>query len=63
MEKISQKLIIDNGFRKVYQTVWKMENGREGNVITTGNSNEKNVIMVVPITRDGNILFLREFRF
>ncbi len=62
MKELEKKLIIDNGFRKIFQTFFEKD-GENGSVITMENSKNIDSICILPITKNKEVIYLSEYRF
>lgn len=62
MKKLDKKLIIDNWFRKVFQTFFEKD-WKAWNVISMERSLGKDALVILPITKNWEILYIREFKF
>lgn len=63
-EKISEKVLTENKYRKVFEMTYKLSSWKEKSFIITGHNNtETSATMIIPITKDWEILYLREFRY
>ena len=63
-QKISEKLIISNPYLKVSEKIFSDENGVMSSFLITGhNKSETNATMVLPLTSNNTIVYLREYRY
>lgn len=65
MKKLSQKEVFNNGWWSVLQTNWKDTKWNIGNVVTMKKAkwDSGNSVFVLPITKTGKIIYIREFRY
>ncbi len=65
MKKLSQKEVFNNGWWSVLQTNWKDTKWNIGNVVTMKKAkwDSGNSAFVLPITKTGKIIYIREFRY
>lgn len=62
MKELKKKLIIDNWFRKIFQTFFEKD-GENGSVITMENSKNIDSACILPLTKNKEIIYLNEYRF
>lgn len=62
MKELEKKLIIDNWFRKIFQTFFEKD-GEKGSVITMENSKSIDSICILPLTKNKEVIYLREYKF
>ena len=64
MKKISEEIVIDNGWRKVYRTYYRDTHGKIIDMLTYGNSQgDGNGAMIIALTKEKKIILLKEFRY
>lgn len=63
MKKISETLIIDNGYRKVYDHHYLTKKGREYSVLVYGNTHCPDASIILGRTTEGKFLMIREYRY
>ena len=62
MKQLDKKLIIDNWFWKVFQTFFET-NGKKWNVLTMEKSKNTEAVFILPLTKNNEIIYLKEFKF
>lgn len=64
MKKISEEIVVDNGWRKVYRSYYQDTQGNKIDMLTYANSRgDGNGAMIIAITKEKKILLLKEFRY
>lgn len=64
MKKISEEIVVDNGWRKVYRSDYQDSHGNKIDMLIYGNSQgDGNGAMIIAITKEKKILLLKEFRY
>lgn len=64
MKKISEEIVVDNGWRKVYRTYYRDTHGEIIDMLTYGNSQgDGNGAMIIALTKEKKIILLKEFRY
>ncbi|ATU05682.1 hypothetical protein BKN14_04575 [Candidatus Gracilibacteria bacterium HOT-871] len=63
-EKIFEKIIVSNPYLKVSQKDYIDEKGNKSSFLITGHNKKESIgTMILPITSDGQILYLKEYRY
>ncbi|MDO4874320.1 MAG: NUDIX hydrolase [Candidatus Gracilibacteria bacterium] len=63
-KKIYEKVVVQNPYLKVSEKRYEDENGNISSFLITGHNREKTIgTFVLPITQDGEILYLKEYRY
>ncbi len=64
MKKISERIIIDNGYKQIRQSFYENEKGKQLDFLTIGNADASNDNVVdLVLTPDWQIVLNREYRF
>lgn len=63
MEKIKEKIICNNWFRKVISKDFIDDNWDKSNFLISGHVWPIEAVTIVPILKNGNILYIKEFRY
>ena len=63
-KKISEKIITQNPYLKISEKIFQEPNGKESHfLITSHNKTTSDATFVLPITENGKILYLKEYRY
>jgi hypothetical protein len=63
-KKISEKLIVENPFLKVLKSDYEDSEGNKSSfLITSHNKEQSDATFILPITQNGKILYLKEYRY
>ncbi|MDD5769740.1 MAG: NUDIX hydrolase [Candidatus Gracilibacteria bacterium] len=61
-KKLSEKIILDNGYRKIISKDFEVKDGKIYNYFVTSLSYGNIATMILPITKHGEIVYIKEFR-
>ena len=62
MKKISDKVVTDNGYRKVHECIYELRWWKNANFLIYGNSWEANAVSVLARTKEGDFILIDEYR-
>lgn len=63
-KKISEKIVISNKYLKVAKKIFSEENWKKNSFLITSHNKKKSIwTFVLPITSNGEIIYLKEYRY